>query len=149
MAQANLKEGSDFKLSSQYDGNTGKVGVEFMSTEAAEKYAQVASKIKNPPPATTTPVSAAPQPTTAAVVSTAPNNANTQTADTSAQVSSSAGGPAPDQLNTTNGTQVAALRTESDMLDRLILNNNENTTRVINKLESLTASIQMSTLTIS
>jgi hypothetical protein len=144
MAQANLKEGSDFKLSSQYDGNTGKVGVEFMSTEAAEKYAQVASKIKNPPPATTTaPVSVAPSPERSAVVSTAPNNANTQPADTPVQVSTSASGPSQNQLNT-NGTQVATLGTESDILNRLLQNNNENTTRVINKLESMTASVMMS-----
>jgi hypothetical protein len=144
MAQANLKEGSDFKLSSQYDGNTGKVGVEFMSTEAAEKYAQVASKIKNPSPATTTaPVSVAPSPERSAVVSTAPNNANTQPADTPVQVSTSASGPSQNQLNT-NGTQVATLGTESDILNRLLQNNNENTTRVINKLESMTASVMMS-----
>jgi hypothetical protein len=142
MAQANLKEGSDFKLSSQYDGNAGKVGVEFMSTEAAEKYAQVASKIKNPPPAPPAPVAAAPRPETGAVVQ--PVAANTQTADAPVQVSSSASGSSQNQLNTTNGTQVAALRTESETLDRLILNNNENATRIINKLDSLTASIQMS-----
>ena len=142
MAQANLKEGTDFKLSSQYDGNAGKVGVEFMSTEAAEKYAQVASKIKNPPPAPPAPVAAAPRPETGAVVQ--PIAANTQTADVPVQVSSSASGSPQNQLNTTNGTQVAALRTESDTLDRLILNNNENTTKVINKLESMTASIMMS-----
>jgi hypothetical protein len=139
----NIKEGTDFKLDSQYDGNTGKVGVEFMSTEAAEKYAQVASKIKNPPPAPSAPVATAPQPTTAAVVSTAPTNANTQTAESQMPTSNSAGGTAQNQLNNTN-TQVAALRTESETLDRLILNNNENATRIINKLESLTASIQMS-----
>ena len=120
-----------------------------MSLDAAEKYARVASKIKNPPATTASPVSVAPNLERSAVVSTAPNTVDTQTADTSAQVSSSASGSPQDQLNTTNGTQVAALRTESETLDRLILNNNENTTRVINKLESLTASIQMAIPTMS
>jgi hypothetical protein len=149
MTQANLKEGTDFKLDSQYDGNTGKVSVEFMSLDAAEKYARVASKIKNPPATTASPVSVAPNLERSAVVSTAPNTVDTQTADAPVQVSSSASGSSQNQLNTTNGTQVAALRTESETLDRLILNNNENATRIIDKLDSLTASIQRSIPTMS
>jgi hypothetical protein len=142
MAQANLKEGTDFKLSSQYDGTSGKVGVEFMSTEAADKFAQVASKIKNPPPPPA-PNAAAPRPETSAVVQPRAAGPSSTTTETQAQVSTSTQVASQNQLNT-NGTQVATLGTESDILNGLLQNNNENTTRVINKLESMTASIMMS-----
>ena len=143
MAQANLKEGTDFKLASQYDGNTGKVGVEFMSTEAANKFAEVASKIKNPP-APPAPTAAAPRPETSAVVQTGATNTNTQPAESPVQVATSSAVASQTPVNTNNGTQVATLQSGSDAFDRLLQNNNANTTRVIDKLESLTASIKMS-----
>jgi hypothetical protein len=143
MAQANLKEGTDFKLASQYDGNTGKVGVEFMSTEAANKFAEVASKIKNPsaPPA---PTAAAPRPETSAVVQTSASTVNTERqVEPQVQVATSGAGAPQTQVNN-SGTQVATLNSNSEAIDRLLQNNNANTTRVIDKLESLTASIKMS-----
>jgi hypothetical protein len=143
MAQANLKEGTDFKLASQYDGNTGKIGVEFMSTEAANKFAEVASKIKNPP-APPAPVASAPKPVTSAVVQTGATNPNTQPAESPVQVATSSAVASQTPVNTNNGTQVATLQSGSDAFDRLLQNNNANTTRVIDKLESLTASIKMS-----
>jgi hypothetical protein len=143
MAQANLKEGTDFKLSSQYDGTTGKVGVEFMSTEAADKFAQVASKIKNPPPAPPAPTASAPRPETSAVVQPRAATPTTNTAERPVQVSTSAQEASQNQLNNSR-TQVATLGTDSDMLARLIQNDNENTTRVIDKLESLTQSVMRS-----
>lgn len=147
MAKANLKEGTDYKLSSEYDGNAGKIGVEFMSLDAAEKYARVASAIKNPPqpPA---PVAAAPKPDVSAVTSSSAAAPATAPAERPVEVSTSAGSPSQNQLNTSR-TQVATLKTESDTFERLLQNNNENTTKVINKLESMAQSIMMNIPTTS
>ncbi len=138
MDQANLKQGVDYKLDSNYDSQKGKIDVQFLSQDAANKFAAAANKIRVAP---TAPSAPAPNPNPAAVVSQSSSPSQSEATASSASVEQSQVNTrvAQDtsQVNTGTANVTALLDQNNKWLEKFERIHADDTTRVINKLETL------------
>ncbi len=142
MDQANLKQGVDYKLDSNYDGQKGKIDVKFLSQDAAKKFAAAANKMRVQPSA---PPVAAPQPGTGPVSQN--GGANTQTSSTvvsqavTPTESKTGVSQGPAQVNNEYDIAMALIdmpeSVAKKMYELISKANADDTSRIVNKLDSL------------